>query len=127
MDNFHNPDIKLSVIRGATTSNLNTKQEITNAVHELIEELITRNNLEPINILSIIFTATSDLNACFPASVARKYNGLDSVAFIDCQQMFVQDDIKFCIRLMAQVNLPINCEPKHPYLRGASHLRPDRS
>lgn len=127
MDNFHNPDIKLSVIRGATTSNLNTKEEITNAVHELVEELITRNNLEPINILSIIFTATSDLNTCFPASVARKYNGLDSVAFIDCQQMFVQDDIKFCIRLMAQVNLPINCEPNHPYLRGASHLRPDLS
>ena len=127
MDKFNNPNFRLHVIRGATTSNLNTKEAIKAAVQELIEELISRNNLEPINILSIIFTATKDLNACFPASVARKYCGLDSVAFLDCQQMFVPNDIKFCIRLMAQVNLPLNCEPKHPYLRGASNLRPDRS
>ena len=119
--------LKLSAIRGATTSSGNTKVEIANAVNELIHELNTRNELIPKDILSITFTVTKDIDACFPASVARKYNGLNSVAFIDCQQMFVQDDIKFCIRLMAQVNLPINCEPNHPYLRGASHLRPDRS
>ena len=113
-------------IRGATTSKENTKVEITSAVNELIDELMTRNNLEPINILSIIFTATKDLNACFPASIARKFNGLDSVAFLDCQQMFVPDDIKFCIRLLAQVNLPTKSKPNHPYLRGASYLRPDR-
>tara|TARA_Y100001933_G_scaffold211428_1_gene216212 strand:+ start:29 stop:412 length:384 start_codon:yes stop_codon:yes gene_type:complete len=126
MDNSFNTNIKLSVIRGATTSNGNTKEDITSAVHELVEELITRNNLEPINILSIIFTVTKDLNACFPASVARKYKELDKVAFLDCQQMFVQDDVNFCIRLMAQVYLPLNIEPNHPYLRGASDLRPDR-
>ena len=126
MDNFSNPKKELSTIRGATTSDGNTKSDIVSAVHELIEELITRNNLEPINILSIIFTVTKDLNACFPASVARKYKELDKVAFLDCQQMFVQDDVNFCIRLMAQVYLPLNTEPNHPYLRGASDLRPDR-
>ena len=127
MVNIHHSNKKLSVIRGATTSNGNTKEDITSAVHELIEALISRNNLAPINILSIIFTVTKDLNYCFPASVARKYHGLDSVAFLDCQQMYVPDDIKFCIRLMAQVNLPCNIDPNHPYLRGAAHLRPDRS
>ena len=126
MDNSYNPHIKLSVIRGATTSKGNTKEEISNAVHELIEELISRNNLEANNILSIIFTVTKDLNACFPASIARKYHSLDQVAFLDCQQMFMPDDIKFCIRLMAQVNFPSNRKLNHPYLRGASNLRPDR-
>tara|TARA_B100000963_G_scaffold152032_1_gene132491 strand:+ start:29 stop:412 length:384 start_codon:yes stop_codon:yes gene_type:complete len=126
MDNFYNPKKELSIIRGATTSDGNTKSSIASAVHELIEELISRNNLEPINIQSIIFTVTKDLNACFPASVARKYKELDKVAFLDCQQMFVQDDVDFCIRLMAQVYLPLNIEPNHPYLRGASNLRPDR-
>ena len=126
MDNFYNPKKELSIIRGATTSDGNTKSSIASAVHELIEELISRNNLEPINILSIIFSVTKDLNACFPASVARKYKELDKVAFLDCQQMFVQDDVDFCIRLMAQVYLPLNIEPNHPYLRGASNLRPDR-
>tara|TARA_Y100000589_G_scaffold298506_1_gene307099 strand:+ start:350 stop:733 length:384 start_codon:yes stop_codon:yes gene_type:complete len=126
MDNSFNPNIKLSVIRGAITSNGNTKEDITSAVHELVEELISRNNLDPNSIVSIIFTVTKDLNACFPASIARKYYGLDQVAFLDCQQMFMPDDIKFCIRLMAQVNYPLAQKLHHPYLRGASNLRPDR-
>ena len=126
MGNYDNPNIELSVIRGATTANSNTKEDITSAVHELVDELISRNNLEPNNILSIIFTVTRDLNACFPASVARKYSGLDQVAFLDCQQMYMPDDIKFCIRLMAQVNYPLDRKLNHPYLRGASNLRPDR-
>ena len=117
---------QFSVIRGATTSNGNSIKEIENAVEELINELISRNNLHESNILSIVFTATKDLDACFPASIARKYKGLDSVAFLDCQQMYVRNDIKFCIRLMAQVLLPSKSILKHPYLRGASKLRIDR-
>ena len=117
---------KLTFIRGATTASGNSIKEIEEAVVELIDELISRNNLIKTNLLSIIFTATKDLDACFPASIARKCNGLDSVAFLDCQQMYVSDDINFCIRIMAQVLLPPNNPIKHPYLRGASKLRPDR-
>ena len=117
---------KITFIRGATTASGNSVREIEVAVVELIHELIARNNLIKTNILSIIFTATKDLNACFPASIARKFNGLDSVAFLDCQQMFVSDDVDFCIRIMAQVLLPANTPIKHLYLRGASKLRTDR-
>ena len=119
---------QLAVIRGATTAKNNTEKEIENAVIELINELISRNNLINNNLLSITFTVTHDLDACFPASVARRYNGLDSVAFLDCQQMYVSNDIDFCIRLMAQVLLSsdTSININHPYLRGASRLRPDR-
>ena len=117
---------KIAFIRGATTASGNSVEEIENAVVELINELISRNNLNKTNLLSIIFTATNDLDACFPASIARKCNGLDSVAFLDCQQMYVRDDIDFCIRIMAQVLLPSNNPAKHPYLRGAAKLRTDR-
>ena len=119
-------DHKITFIRGATTASGNSVREIEVAVVELIDELISRNNLIKTNILTITFTATKDLDACFPASVARKCNGLDSVAFLDCQQMYVDDDVDFCIRLMAQVLLPSNFPTKHPYLRGASKLRTDR-
>ena len=119
-------DYKIVFIRGATTASENSVKEIEVAVVELIDELISRNDLIKTNILSIIFTATKDLNACFPASIARKFNGLDSVAFIDCQQMYVSNDVDFCIRIMAQVLLPPNYEIKHPYLRGAAKLRIDR-
>ena len=117
---------KIKYIRGATTASGNSIKEIEDAVVELINELISRNNLIKTNLLSITFTATKDLDACFPASIARKCNGLDSVAFLDCQQMHVSNDVKFCIRIMAQVLLPPNNLVKHPYLRGASKLRPDR-
>ena len=117
---------KITFIRGATTASGNSVKEIEDAVVELIDELISRNNLSKTNLLSITFTATKDLDACFPASIARKCNGLNSVAFIDCQQMYVSNDIDFCIRIMAQVLLPPNFHVKHPYLRGASNLRTDR-
>ena len=119
-------DYKIVFIRGATTASGNSIREIEVAVVELIDELISRNNLIKTNILSITFTATKDLDACFPASIARKFNGLDSVAFLDCQQMSVPNDIDYCIRIMAQVLLPTNNPIKHPYLRGATKLRTDR-
>ena len=119
-------DYKIAFIRGATTASGNSIKEIEDAVVELINELIVRNNLIKKNLLSITFTATKDLDACFPASIARKCNGLDSVAFLDCQQMHVSNDVDFCIRIMAQVLLPTNYPVKHPYLRGAAKLRADR-
>ena len=116
----------ITAIRGATTSSGNTSKEIENSVIELIDELILRNSLDPKKILSITFSVTKDLDACFPAAVARKRFGLDSVAFLDCQQMYLPSDVDFCIRLMALVILPTNCSINHPYLRGASNLRSDR-
>ena len=116
----------ITAIRGATTSSGNTSKEIENSVIELIDELILRNSLDPKKILSITFSVTKDLDACFPAAIARKRFGLDSVAFLDCQQMYLPSDVDFCIRLMALVILPTNSSINHPYLRGASNLRSDR-
>ena len=121
-----NGDYKITFIRGATTASENSVKAIENAVVELVDELISRNDIVKKNLLSITFTATKDLDACFPASIARKFNGLDSVAFLDCQQMYVPNDVKFCIRIMAQVLLLPNHPVKHPYLRGAASLRTDR-
>ena len=119
-------DYRITSIRGATTASGNSIEEIEDAVVELMDELISRNDLIKKNILSITFSSTKDLDACFPASIARKCNELDSVAFLDCQQMYVLNDADYCIRIMAQVLLPPNFIVKHPYLRGASKLRPDR-
>ena len=116
----------ITAIRGATTSNGNTSKEIENSVIELTNELISQNSLDPKKILSITFTVTKDIDACFPASIARKCFGLDSVAFLDCQQMYVPNDVDFCIRLMAFVIAPTSSSINHPYLRGASNLRTDR-
>ena len=119
-------NFKLSALRGATTSKGDTDTYIREAVIELIDELITRNNLKKENIVSITFTVTKDLTSCFPASIARKHFNFDEVALLDCQQMFVPNDIKFCIRLLALVYLESTKQLIHPYLNESAKLRPDR-
>ena len=126
MSEQRNSRVNLIAIRGATTSKGDTNVFIKEAVIELIQELITLNNLKEDDIISITFTVTNDLTSCFPAAIARKYFNLNNIAFLDCQQMFVPDDIDFCIRLLALVNLRSDRKPVHPYLNESSKLRPDR-
>ena len=121
-----NPNLKLTALRGATTSKGNKDCFIEDAVIELVEELITRNDLNQENIISITFSVTKDLTTCFPASIARKYFNFDKVALLDCQQMFVPNDINFCIRLLALVYLESDKQSVHPYLNESAKLRPDR-
>tara|TARA_B100000212_G_C27031049_1_gene387330 strand:+ start:27 stop:410 length:384 start_codon:yes stop_codon:yes gene_type:complete len=121
-----NSNFKLTAIRGATTADGDTDIYIKDAVVELIQEFINQNELKKENIISITFTVTKDLTSCFPAAIARRHFNLDSVAFLDCQQMMVPNDVDFCIRMMALVNLKTHLKPIHPYLKGSSKLRPDR-
>ena len=124
--NFQNEFNHLCALRGATTSEHNSVESITAAVEELLVELVSRNNLIPDQIISVTFSVTKDLDACFPASVARKKTGWGKIALLDCQQMFVEDDLKKCIRLLAYVFLPNKQMPQNPYLGEAKNLRPDR-
>ena len=123
---FQNEFNYLCALRGATTSEHNTVESITLAVEELLSELVNRNNLIPDQIISVTFSVTSDLDACFPASIARKKSGWENIALLDCQQMFVKGDLSKCIRLLACVSLPNEQKPENPYLEDAKNLRPDR-
>jgi chorismate mutase len=120
-------NLHLQGLRGAITTKNNTAEAIEASVSELVKELIKRNQLTPEQIVSITFSVTADLNACFPAAIARKQTGWENVALLDCQQMYVEGDLKYCIRIMAHVWLPIQQNPQHTYLGEASLLRPDRS
>ena len=124
--NFQNEFHYLCALRGATTSEQNSVESITLAVEELLSELVSRNNLIPDQIISVTFSVTKDLDACFPASIARRKTGWEKIALLDCQQMFVKDDLSKCIRLLAYVSLPNEQMPQNPYLGEAKNLRPDR-
>ena len=124
--NFQNEFHYLCALRGATTSKHNSVESITSAVEELLVELVSRNNLIPDQIISVTFSVTKDLDACFPASIARRKIGWEKIALLDCQQMFVKDDLSKCIRLLAYVSLPNEQMPQNPYLGVAKNLRPDR-
>ena len=124
--NFQNEFHYLCALRGATTSKHNSVESITYAVEELLVELVSRNNLIPDQIISVTFSVTKALDACFPASIARRKTGWEKIALLDCQQMFVKDDLSKCIRLIAYVSLPNEQMPQNPYLGEAKNLRPDR-
>ena len=117
------PEQSLRALRGATTATANSREAIQEAVEELLNALVERNNLSGEQILSLTFSVTTDLDACFPAAIARQRPGWDGVALLDCQQMAVAGDLKRCIRLLAYVWLE---QPaRHAYLRDAAKLRPD--
>ncbi|HBH72042.1 MAG TPA: chorismate mutase [Synechococcales bacterium UBA10510] len=119
--------LTLRALRGATTAAANTVEAIGEAVSELVDAVIERNQLAGEQLLSVTFSVTADLDACFPAAIARRRPGWQQVALLDCQQMAVAGDLPRCIRLLAHVWLEPQQLPVHPYLREAARLRPDRA
>ena len=122
-----NPALELRALRGATTASANSIEAIDAAVSELVEALMAHNQLQASQLLSITFSVTADLDACFPAAIARRLLACDGVALLDCQQMAVRGDLARCIRLLAHAWLDGQQIPVHPYLGEASRLRPDRA
>ena len=116
---------QLRALRGATTASANTSEAIAEAVAELLDALVQRNGLEGPQLLSVTFSVTADLDACFPAAIARRRPGWDAVALLDCQQMAVAGDLPRCIRLLAHAWLGDDQPVRHAYLREAARLRPD--
>lgn len=117
----------LRALRGATTATENSVTAITAAVDELITALVDRNGLAGEHILSVTFSVTADLDACFPAAIARRRPGWDGVALLDCQQMAVAGDLCRCIRVLVHAWMAPERQPQHPYLGEAARLRPDRA
>ncbi|MFN7246228.1 MAG: chorismate mutase [Microcystis sp.] len=117
---------KVRAIRGATTVTVNTIEAIREAVTELLEAIEIHNSLDPDDIVSIIFTATQDLDAIFPAAIARERPHWQNVPLLDVQQMQVAGSLEKCIRVILHVNTPkLQSEMQHVYLQGAKNLRPD--
>ncbi|HHX18498.1 MAG TPA: chorismate mutase [Clostridium sp.] len=112
-------------IRGATTVLNNDKVEIINETKKLLNEIIEKNNIEKDDIISIIFTATKDLNATFPAVAAREI-GLNDVALMCMNEIDVPDGLKKCIRVMLHINTNVDKDDiRHIYLNESKVLRPD--
>ncbi|WP_313942124.1 MULTISPECIES: chorismate mutase [Calothrix] len=120
-------DWQMRAIRGATTVSENTIEAMREAVTELLDELESRNNLQPKDIISVTFSVTKDLDAIFPAAIARTRPDWDGVAMLDVQQMHVEGSLQRCIRFLIHVYLPISAPIYHIYLRHAANLRPDWS
>lgn len=112
-------------IRGATTVTENTREAVLDAASELLAEIVRLNAIEHDHVASIIFTATADLNAEFPAVAARQLGWTD-IALECMPEMNVPGSLQRCLRILMHINTTRSPrELVHVYLRGARALRPD--
>ena len=117
-------DSKLHALRGAITVDQNREDEILAATRELMTQLMERNDLAPEQMVSCIFTATTDLNAQFPAVAARDL-GLDRVPLLCSQEIEVPGALPRVIRVLIHYYGTDGHEPQHVYLGEARNLRAD--
>jgi chorismate mutase len=117
--------MRLLALRGATTCDENSRDEIDAKTQELVRQMLERNGIEHEDIVSIIFTATDDLTAQFPATAARVL-GLGDVPLICARELGVEGGMPLTIRvLMHLYSERSRHELHHVYLEGARSLRDD--
>jgi chorismate mutase len=117
--------VAVRAIRGATQVAANEREAILDGTSELVSEVMARNGLTPADVISVLFSATADLNAEFPALAVRKL-GFEDVPLLCCTEIAVPGSLPRVIRLMMHVatGRP-RAALQHVYLRGAAVLRLD--
>ena len=113
-------------IRGATTVESDDALLIVAATQELLEEIFQSNGIREFDeIVSAVFTTTSDLTSTFPAEAARKL-GMNQVPLLCAREIPVPGSMPHCIRILLHLNTEKRQnEIVHVYLHEAKRLRPD--
>jgi len=112
-------------LRGATTVDDDTAEEVRSRVGELVLALLERNGLGTDDLISLFVTATADLHSFHPATAARAC-GLGEVAILGAQELVIDGSLPKCVRLLAHVEIDRPRDQlRHVYLHGAVALRPD--
>lgn len=117
--------MSVRAIRGAIQVESNTVEQIHGGVKELLGAMLSANDLTAADMISVIFTATPDLNADFPAAAAREI-GFGAVPLICASEINVPGALPRVIRVMLHCNSKAKMEDiSHIYLGGAVALRRD--
>ncbi len=112
-------------LRGATTADADTPEQIAERTVGLLEEMFARNGVNHDDLISIWFTVTEDLTSAFPASGARTM-GLGDVPLLCAREIPVPGSTPRCIRVLAHLTTDRSrTELRHVYLEGAVNLRDD--
>ena len=92
---------KVRGLRGATTADANTRDDILDATRELLERLVEANDVHTDDIAAVTFSATKDLDAEFPA-VAARVSTWDGPTWPSCAatRWTSPADKKRCIRVL---------------------------
>jgi chorismate mutase len=114
-------------VRGATTVDSNSRDDILTATRQLLALMIHFNEIESEDVTSAIFTTTRDIDAEFPALAARQLGWLD-VPLICTHEISVPGSLDHCVRILVHWNTDKNQQQiTHVYTKDAIKLRPDLS
>ena len=117
--------LAVRAVRGAIQVDRDDRVDILDATTELLGEVLERNELAADDLISVIFTATPDLTAEFPAYAARQM-GITDVPLLCASEIAVPGAMPRVLRLLAHVETDrTRHEVRHVYLRGAAALRTD--
>ncbi len=117
--------MKIRGLRGAMTATEDSKEAITEATIELLEEMLGRNNIAIDDLIYVMITATPDVTAEFPAAAARKI-GLSHIPLLGAQELDVKGALPLTIRILLLFYTEKARELlRHVYLREARQLRMD--
>jgi chorismate mutase len=112
-------------VRGAIQLDVDEREHVLSSTRELVSAVMEANDLSTDDVISIVFTSTSDLRSEFPAVAAREL-GMGDVPLMCAQELDIAGAMPRVIRLMAHVTTPLSRgEITHVYLRGAAALRRD--
>jgi chorismate mutase len=122
---FKEQVVTVRAIRGAIQVDADESDAILEGTAELVTAVMTRNDLTPDDVISVLFTVTPDLTAEFPALAARKL-GFHAVPLMCATEIPVTRAMPRVVRLMAHVDTERpRAQIQHVYLRGAVALRQD--
>lgn len=114
---------RIRAVRGAIRVTEDARDPILDATERLLAALLERNGLATGDLVSILFTATADLHAAFPAEAARRM-GMGSVPLLCAQEIEVPGSLTSVVRVL--VHAETERERLDPaYLEGAEVLRDD--
>jgi chorismate mutase len=117
--------VSVRAVRGAIQVERDERQAILDGASELVQAVMARNSIEPDQLISILFTATPDLQAEFPAYAARQL-GLTDVPLMCASEIAVPGALPRTLRLLAHFNTELGRgDIRHVYLGGAAALRTD--
>lgn len=119
--------MRLAALRGATTLDTDSRDEVLSRTAELLGALLERNALTTDDVVSLLFTATGDIRSEFPAAAVRAA-GISDVPMLCARELEISggSGIPLCVRVMAHVESSRpRADLRHVYLRGARQLRSD--
>ena len=117
--------VSMRAMRGATQLRADSRDEMVEAVVELLSELLQRNGLSTDDLISVIFTSTPDLRTEFPAAAARTL-GIGDVPLLCAQELKISGALPRVVRVLAHFESSVpRDQVQHVYLRGAEVLRQD--